>query len=159
MVRVATALSTLAMAASVGLVGAGHAAGQVREVRESRPSHSHEVTEEVVRYARSKIGSPYRRGGTGPSSFDCSGLVQWSYRQAGVTLKRTTYEQVKQGTPVSRSNLQPGDLVFFYSRISHVGIYVGDDKMIHAPKPGRRVQVESMVGHYTTHFHSARRVV
>ena len=74
---------------------------------------SQSIAQEAVRYAEGKIGAPYRWGAAGPDAFDCSGLVQWSYRQVGVTLKRTTYDQATQGKPVSRSQLRPGDLVFF----------------------------------------------
>lgn len=153
----------LVVTAAVGLVGASPAAGQVREVRggssQEGIAQNSGTAMEALQYARSKLGAPYQYGATGPSSFDCSGLVQWAYRQAGVTLKRTTYDQVKQGVPVSRSNLRPGDLVFFYSRVSHVGMYVGGNRMIHAPRPGQRVRIVSLEGHYTANFHSARRVV
>jgi cell wall-associated NlpC family hydrolase len=80
-------------------------------------------------------------GATGPDAFDCSGLVQAAYRSAGVSLPRTTYSQIDAGRRVSRSELLPGDLVFFYAGISHVGIYVGDGRMIHAPSPSAPVRV------------------
>ncbi|WP_285758368.1 C40 family peptidase [Nocardiopsis ansamitocini] len=132
--------------ATAGLVAAAPAA-----------AGSDAVTE-AIDAATNKVGTPYRYGGTGPNAFDCSGLVQWSYRQAGVTLKRTTYEQVKQGTAVSRSNMRAGDLVFFYPSVSHVGIYLGDNKMVHAPSSGKRVQVVDMSVYYNGKFHSARRI-
>ncbi|MFI8088111.1 NlpC/P60 family protein [Streptomyces sp. NPDC086080] len=96
---------------------------------------------EAVAYAYEKIGSPYVWGATGPDAFDCSGLVQAAYRSAGVSLPRTTYAQIDAGRRVPRSELLPGDLVFFYSGISHVGIYVGDGRMIHAPNPSAPVRV------------------
>lgn len=96
---------------------------------------------DAVSYAYSKLGSPYVWGATGPNAFDCSGLVLASYRSAGVSLPRTTYAQIDAGRRVSRSELLPGDLVFFYSGITHVGIYVGDGKMIHAPNPSAPVRV------------------
>ncbi|MYV38424.1 NlpC/P60 family protein [Streptomyces sp. SID1328] len=95
----------------------------------------------AVAYAYRKLGSPYVWGATGPSAFDCSGLIQAAYRSAGISLPRTTYAQINAGRRVSRSQLQPGDLVFFYSGISHVGIYVGDGRMIHAPNPSAPVRV------------------
>lgn len=95
----------------------------------------------AVSYAYAKLGSPYVWGATGPNAFDCSGLVQAAYRSAGVSLPRTTYAQIDTGRRVSRSELQPGDLVFFYSGITHVGIYVGGGKMIHAPNPSAPVRV------------------
>ncbi|MES9519273.1 C40 family peptidase [Streptomyces capoamus] len=95
----------------------------------------------AVAYAYGKLGSPYVWGATGPNAFDCSGLVQAAYRSAGISLPRTTYAQIDAGHRVSRSELQPGDLVFFYSGISHVGIYVGNGRMIHAPNPSAPVRV------------------
>ncbi|MFL4906503.1 NlpC/P60 family protein [Streptomyces sp. MMS24-I2-30] len=95
----------------------------------------------AVAYAYQKIGSPYVWGATGPNAFDCSGLVQAAYRSAGVALPRTTYAQISTGRRVSRSELLPGDLVFFYSGISHVGIYVGNGQMIHAPNPSAPVRL------------------
>jgi cell wall-associated NlpC family hydrolase len=95
----------------------------------------------AVSYAYSKLGSPYVWGATGPNAFDCSGLVLAAYRSAGVSLPRTTYAQIDAGRRVSRSELLPGDLVFFYSGITHVGIYVGGGRMIHAPNPSAPVRV------------------
>ncbi|MDQ0992570.1 NlpC/P60 family protein [Streptomyces sp. V3I7] len=95
----------------------------------------------AVSYAHQKLGSPYVWGATGPNAFDCSGLVQAAYRSAGISLPRTTYAQINAGHRVSRSELAPGDLVFFYSGISHVGIYVGNGQMIHAPNPSAPVRL------------------
>ncbi|WP_405397550.1 NlpC/P60 family protein [Streptomyces microflavus] len=100
--------------------------------------------EKVLAFARAQIGKPYVWGAAGPSSYDCSGLTQAAWREAGVTLPRTTWDQVEVGTRVATSDLQPGDLVFFYDDISHVGIYKGDGMMIHAPKPGANVREESI---------------
>lgn len=90
---------------------------------EIQPTQAASHGQAVANAAQSKIGSPYVWGATGPSSFDCSGLVQWSYKQAGVSVPRTSYDQVGGGTPVSKSNLQPGDVVGFYGS-EHVGIYL-----------------------------------
>ncbi|MGW0709285.1 NlpC/P60 family protein [Streptomyces sp. NPDC002643] len=98
----------------------------------------------AVSYAYAKIGSPYVWGATGPNAFDCSGLIQAAYRSAGVSLPRTTYAQINAGRRVARSELQPGDLVFYYSGISHVGIYVGNGQMIHAPNPSASVRVSPL---------------
>jgi len=95
----------------------------------------------AVSYAYSKLGSPYVWGATGPDAFDCSGLTQAAYRSAGISLPRTTYAQIDAGRRVSRSELQPGDLVFFYSAISHVGLYIGNGQMIHAPNPTAPVRI------------------
>ncbi len=91
--------------------------------------------------AMGAMGTPYRWGGTSTSGFDCSGLMFWSFKKAGITLPRTSAAQSAVGTPVSRSELRPGDLVFFYRPVSHVGIYVGDGKVLHAPQSGDVVKI------------------
>ncbi|MFG2643267.1 NlpC/P60 family protein [Streptomyces sp. NPDC048370] len=96
---------------------------------------------QAISFARDQIGKPYVWGATGPSAYDCSGLTQAAWRSAGVALPRTTYTQINAGQRVSRSALAPGDLVFFYSGISHVGLYIGGGQMIHAPRPGAPVRV------------------
>ncbi|MEU4064533.1 NlpC/P60 family protein [Streptomyces wedmorensis] len=96
---------------------------------------------EAISFARAQLGKPYVWGATGPSAYDCSGLTQAAWRAAGVSLPRTTYTQINAGQRVSRSQLAPGDLVFFYSGISHVGLYIGGGQMIHAPRPGAPVRI------------------
>ena len=91
---------------------------------------------EAVNFAMEMLGKPYRYGAEGPNSFDCSGLTSWAFQQAGVTLPRSSSQQARVGTPVSRDELRPGDLLFFYQPVSHVGIYVGDNMMINAPQTG-----------------------
>lgn len=100
--------------------------------------------ERVLAFARAQIGKPYVWGATGPSSYDCSGLTRAAWKAAGVDIPRTTWDQVNVGTRIATADLQPGDLVFFYDDISHVGIYKGDGMMIHAPKPGANVREESI---------------
>ncbi|MFJ6070113.1 NlpC/P60 family protein [Streptomyces sp. NPDC093065] len=100
--------------------------------------------ESAIAFARAQIGKPYVWGATGPGSYDCSGLTQAAWKAAGVSLPRVTYDQVNAGTTVPVSQAQPGDLVFFYDDISHVGLYIGDGMMIHAPKPGAYVREESI---------------
>lgn len=100
--------------------------------------------DKALAFARAQIGKPYVWGASGPGSYDCSGLTQAAWKAAGVTLPRTTWDQVNAGTTVSVNSAQPGDLVFFYDDISHVGIYIGDGMMIHAPKPGAYVREESI---------------
>ncbi|MFI0898787.1 NlpC/P60 family protein [Streptomyces sp. NPDC020983] len=95
----------------------------------------------AVAFAFRALGLPYVWGATGPRAYDCSGLTQAAWKAAGVTLPRTTYTQINAGTRVPRGRLQPGDLVFFYSGVSHVGIYIGAGKMIHAPHPGSTVRI------------------
>ncbi|WP_413101737.1 NlpC/P60 family protein [Streptomyces sp. Inha503] len=101
----------------------------------SAPANSSKAAQAIA-FAKAQLGKPYVWGATGPSSFDCSGLTQAAWKSAGISLPRTTWDQVKAGTRVSTSQLHPGDLVFFYDDISHVGLYIGDGMMIHAPKPG-----------------------
>ncbi|WAU85377.1 NlpC/P60 family protein [Streptomyces sp. Qhu-G9] len=100
--------------------------------------------DKALAFARAQIGKPYVWGASGPGSYDCSGLTQGAWKAAGVTLPRTTWDQVKTGSTVSLNSAQPGDLVFFYDDISHVGVYIGDGMMIHAPKPGSYVREESV---------------
>ncbi len=114
--------------------GAGAGAGPAAAAPNSRAAAA-------VSYAYEKLGSPYAWGATGPDAFDCSGLTQAAYRAAGISLPRTTYAQIDAGRRVSRSELAPGDLVFFYSGISHVGLYVGNGQMVHAPSPSAPVRV------------------
>ncbi|MGZ2358700.1 NlpC/P60 family protein [Streptomyces sp. 372A] len=110
--------------------------------------------EKVLAFARAQIGKPYVWGATGPASYDCSGLTQAAWKAAGVDIPRTTWDQVNVGTRVATADLQPGDLVFFYDDISHVGIYKGDGMMIHAPKPGANVREESI--YYMPIYRSVR---
>ncbi|MBB5933433.1 C40 family peptidase [Streptomyces zagrosensis] len=94
--------------------------------------------------AKTKIGSPYVWGATGPSSFDCSGLTSWAYGQADVSLDRTSQAQANNGTRIGQSELQPGDLVLFYGDLHHIGLYAGNGQVLHAPKPGANVRFESI---------------
>jgi cell wall-associated NlpC family hydrolase len=95
----------------------------------------------ALRYAVKQIGDSYVWGAAGPIRWDCSGLTMRSYEQAGVRLPHSSRAQFGYGRAIARNNLLPGDLVFFGSPISHVGIYVGKGKMVHAPRPGARVQI------------------
>lgn len=101
------------------------------------PASSHGTA--ALAAARTVIGTPYAWGGNGLGGFDCSGLTQWAFSQAGVNVPRTTFQQAQSGTPVGRDQLQVGDLVFFYSDFSHVGIYAGNDQILHAPDVGQSV--------------------
>ncbi|MDJ0341138.1 NlpC/P60 family protein [Streptomyces sp. H10-C2] len=96
----------------------------------------------AVAAARRAIGSPYVWGSTGPGSFDCSGLMQYSYRQAGVSLPRTSQEQKHAGQRVPLDQARPGDLVIYRDNASHVGMYVGGGRVVHAPYPGARVRYD-----------------
>jgi cell wall-associated NlpC family hydrolase len=110
----------------------------------SRGGSSIASSDAVVAYASNFLGVPYVWGGTSPSGFDCSGLVQYVYAHFGIDLPRTSQEQQTVGTSVSRDELQPGDLVFFGSPAYHVGIYVGGGQFINAPKTGDVVKIASL---------------
>jgi peptidoglycan DL-endopeptidase CwlO len=109
----------------------------------------------VLNWAYSKLGTPYQWGGTGPR-YDCSGFTMMAWRQAGVSLPRVVPDQFNATRRVARSDLQPGDLVFF-DGLNHVGIYVGDGKFIHSPHTGDVVKVSSLSGYYSSNYYGAGR--
>lgn len=100
----------------------------------------------VVDLATRMIGSPYRWGGATPEGFDCSGLVYYAFGEAGIKVPRTSQEQYQAARPVPVSSARPGDLVFFGQggRISHVGIYIGDQRFIHSPEAGQSVKISAL---------------
>ena len=106
------------------------------------------VGAQALQAAISRLGYPYIWGAAGPTSFDCSGLVMWAYQQVGISLPHFTVSQYNSGVHVARSDLEPGDLVFFGADISHVGIYVGDGLMVDAPNSGSVVRVEPLFSDY-----------
>jgi cell wall-associated NlpC family hydrolase len=112
----------------------------------------------VVGIAMQYLGTPYVWGGASPGGFDCSGLVMYAYAQVGVSLPHSSYAQYGMGVPVSMSELQPGDLVFFYG-LGHVGIYIGGGSFIHAPHTGDVVKISSISGSYASSFVGARRII
>ena len=119
----------------------------------------------IVEAAYSKLGNRYVWGHTGPNSFDCSGLMYWAYKQQGITLPRNSAAQGSSaGRPVNRSELKPGDLMFFATgggkRISHVGMYIGDGKLLHASSPSTGVRIDDINSkYYTKTYVSARRII
>ena len=113
-------------------------------------------------HAAKMVGKPYRYGGAAPSSgFDCSGLVQFSFRQAGVAVPRTTADQMRASRPV-RGSMQRGDLLFFDQegkKKSHVGIYLGNGRFVHAPSSGKRVRTDTLDSAYwKKHLAEVRRI-
>ena len=120
-----------------------------QEVSRSKPQSAPEAPASgnaaaAVAYARAQVGKAYVYGAAGPSAFDCSGLTMMAWRQAGVSLPHSSGAQYSGGRKVSRSDLQPGDLVFYYQPISHVGIYVGNGQLVHAANPSTGVSVTSV---------------
>jgi cell wall-associated NlpC family hydrolase len=111
----------------------------------------------VVGIAMGYLGVPYRWGGASPSGFDCSGFVMYVFAQIGVSLPHSSYAMMGIGTPVSMSQLEPGDLVFF-SGASHVGIYIGGGQFIHAPHTGDVVKISSLSGYYSSAWAGGRRI-
>jgi cell wall-associated NlpC family hydrolase len=116
--------------------------------------------ERAARIAVQAVGVPYRWGGASPASgFDCSGLVYWAYRHLGVELPHSSYALYDLGRHVPRTRLKAGDLVFFYG-LGHVGIYLGRNRMVHAPSSGKRVEIVTLHGsHYGSRLVGARRVM
>lgn len=104
------------------------------------------VADRAAAIAMQQLGVPYRYGGQTPTGFDCSGLVHYSYRHAGRAVPRTTTQLWRTSETVSRSELQPGDLLFFAieGKMQHVGMYIGDEQFVHAPSSGKHVQVASL---------------
>ena len=130
----------------------------------------------LVSYSNKFLGMPYVWGGTTPAifnitgkyvrgGFDCSGLVQYSYKNFGINLPRTTMDQVDKGAAVNINNLEDGDLVFFSTNVavptevSHVGIYIGDNKFMHSPKPGDVVKISELSGYYIQNFVIGKRII
>ncbi len=127
--------------AASGLVSDGLAGKATRAALQKEVSLCNAIVSEAKNY----LGVPYVLGGTSPSEgFDCSGLAQYVYQRSGIALPRTSSDQAKAGTAVSLSNIRPGDLVAFYSPVSHVGIAIGGGKFIHAPKPGDSVKITEL---------------
>lgn len=139
------------------LVQLGDQLGQVRDTMGEKAS-------ELVMNAMGFLGVPYRRGGSSAETgFDCSGFVRAMYQQTvGLILPRRADQQAAATTTIDKSELRPGDLVFFNTMrrtFSHVGIYIGDNKFIHSPRSGSEVRVEDMrAGYWKTRFNGARRV-
>ncbi|HEU4948624.1 MAG TPA: NlpC/P60 family protein [Kribbella sp.] len=130
-------------------------AEQDREASQARASRSSERMDNInvpvsgrasaaVEYALAQLGDPYVWGADGPSSFDCSGLTMAAWARAGVSLSHSSKAQYSEGRRVSKSSLQPGDLVFYYSPISHVAMYIGNGRIVHASRPGKPVKTDPL---------------
>jgi peptidoglycan DL-endopeptidase CwlO len=136
------------------VVGVSAVAPQAETVIAPPPTHGG-----VVGVAMSQMGTAYVWGGGAPGGFDCSGLVMWAYAQVGVSLPHSSYAQYGYGVPVSRDQLQPGDLVFF-DGLGHVGIYIGGGQFVHAPHTGDVVKISSLdESWYASAYVGARRIL
>src|SRR5664280_2352941 len=109
----------------------------------------------ALAFALAQVGKAYVWGGNGPNAYDCSGLTTAAYKQAGITIPRTSYSQFNVGTPVTLAQLKPGDLVFYYAGISHVGMYIGNGRIVHAANPTSGVTTDSVT---SMPFQGGRRI-
>lgn len=137
-------LSVLTLMTACGELPARNV-GAVTPVPHTRPAAV------VVQTARLQIGAPYHYGGKTPAGFDCSGLVQYAYAQAGIVIPRSTEGQLQAARSVLMSHVRPGDVLFFRTsppKVSHVGIYVGNGRFVHAPSRGKRVTQASLSNPY-----------
>lgn len=129
-----------------------------------RPTVQTAERQQVIEAARDMLGVPYHYGGASPTNgFDCSGLVQYAYSQAGIQVPRTTGEQYRAALPIKRNFLRPGDVIFFRTHgrrfVSHVGIYLGSGQFIHAPSTGKQVSIDSLQDDYwRRHYTSGGRM-
>ncbi|MGH3265720.1 MAG: C40 family peptidase, partial [Trebonia sp.] len=116
---------------------------QVKALKSNAPAANSKAAAQAVRFALAQVGKPYVFGAAGPGSYDCSGLTMRAWGSAGLSLPHSAAEQYNYGTHISFSQLQPGDLLFYYTPISHVTIYAGDGLMVSAPQSGENVSVLS----------------
>lgn len=139
MIAQPTSLARLTRLLGVVLVALGGCAG-------SPPVAVEHAGDRAARVALDQVGTPYRYGGSSPSGFDCSGLVHYSYRQAGKSVPRTTSGLWDALAPVANRDLRAGDLLFFEieGKMSHVGLYIGNGRFVHAPSSGRTVEIERL---------------
>lgn len=141
--RIAAAAARAQLVTRSTRSSSGGSSSRPRQSVPSAPSDG-SIGARAVAYALAQVGDRYVRGGTGPSSFDCSGLTMMAYRSAGVSLPHFSGAQRNSGRHVSVSELRPGDLVFYYSPISHVGMYIGGGRIVHAANPRTGVNVTSL---------------
>jgi cell wall-associated NlpC family hydrolase len=159
------AIAAAGHAAPPGEAASGAPAQAMLEQLQAVGSETQHVATQLAQTALTLIGVPYRRGGqSAGSGFDCSGLVRYLYANTvGLVLPRRAVEQAQAATPIDKSELQPGDLVFFNTMrraFSHVGVYLGDGKFVHAPRPGERVKISDLNDRYwARRFDGARRVL
>lgn len=150
-------LANLVLCAAI----AGCASAPPSDPAPARPAVSQAAADRAAGAAYKMVGRPYRYGGASPAGFDCSGLVHYSYRQAGVALPRATEAQLAAARRVKLAELRPGDLLFFNQegkRFGHVGLYLGNGRFVHAPSSGKTVRTDRLDAPYwKKHLTEARR--
>jgi murein DD-endopeptidase len=155
-----TRLWTLMLLTAAAMLAGCSSAPKIPEQTTIRASN--EVASKAVDFAKEMLGKPYQYAGDTPAGFDCSGLVKYSYGRAGIAMPRDTQAQHRMSVLVSTRGLREGDLLFFDQegkKKSHVGIYLGGGRFIHAPSSGGKVRIDSMKAEYwKKHFVEARRV-
>lgn len=157
--QAATAQAATASTTSTSTASSASAkpAKVTRSAKAARAARQQAKAVKAVAVAKKQVGDPYRYGATGPGSFDCSGLVQFAWKKAGVSIPRVTHSQYARiRTKVSWRNLRPGDLMFFHGK-GHVGMFVGNGKMIHSPSSGKTVRIEKLSGWRKSSFAGAVR--
>lgn len=153
-VSTAVLAAAVAVPAGTALASTGASAPDAAAVAPSTVAGD-SAGQTALRNALTQQGKPYQWGAAGPDAYDCSGLVQWAFQQAGVELPHNSRAQSTLGTPVSQAQLQPGDLVFFYEPVSHVGIYTGDGNVVHASTSGQPVKISPIS---SMPYHHASRI-
>ena len=143
---IASCIAVSACSSQQPVASAGATQSQTQSQTQSRAEQPRTPGERAAKVAESQIGTPYRYGGTTPSGFDCSGLVYYSYASIGKQVPRTTGELWKTALPVGRRDLRSGDILFFSisGKMSHVGMYIGNDRFVHAPSSGKVVSIQSL---------------
>ena len=150
---VALAAAGVTLTPATAFASTGVTTASVAAAPSAAPTQAAQV---AVNTALAQLGKPYVWGAAGPNAYDCSGLMQKAYGAAGIALPHSSNMQSRIGTPVAKANLQPGDLVFFYSPVSHVGMYIGNGQMVHAATAGQPVKVTNLAS--MPGFNSARRL-
>jgi cell wall-associated NlpC family hydrolase len=159
--RTLAGISGAAVAGTIMVVAptAATPANATNRIAVKNEASAKKLRQHIVNIAKRKVGNRYILGSTGPSAFDCSGLVVYSYRKAtGKTLPRTSYSQRSAVRYVKPANRKPGDLVFFNGN-GHVAIYMGNNKIVHASNPRRGVRIDRLSGWYSSRLGSYGRVV
>ncbi|MGZ6825631.1 MAG: NlpC/P60 family protein [Mycobacteriales bacterium] len=161
--RRAAAARAAALAEQARQAAAALAAFRAQPVAVEQPvvavtHYSGSAAQIAVKVAMSELGKPYVWGASGPDSFDCSGLTMYAYGAAGISLPHYTGAQWGAGRHVSRSELRPGDLIFFEQSLGHVGMYIGNGQFVHAPHTGDVVKVSSLSGWYDQEYQGAVRI-